>query len=98
MIRIVLPGHSRTLARVSSELEIEVPAPVIHPAILDALEPRYPVLCGTIRGHATHERRAPVRFFACEEDVSHVPPDTPVRPAVLAGTAPFLIVGAMAGG
>jgi len=98
MIRVVLPAHLRTLAQVASELEIEVPAPVTHRTLLDALETRYPVLCGTIRDHVTHERRPLVRFFACEEDVSHVPPDTPVPPAVVAGIEPFLIVGAMAGG
>jgi molybdopterin synthase sulfur carrier subunit len=98
MIRVVLPAHLRTLARVGGELEIEVAAPVTHRAILDALEARYPVLRGTIRDHVTHERRPLVRFFACEEDVSHAPPDTPVPPAVLAGVEPFLIVGAMAGG
>jgi hypothetical protein len=98
MIRVVLPAHLRTLARVGGELEIEVPAPVTHRAVLDALEARYPVLRGTIRDHVTHERRPLVRFFACEEDVSHDPPDTPVPPAVLAGVEPFLIVGAMAGG
>jgi molybdopterin synthase sulfur carrier subunit len=98
MIRVVLPAHLRTLARVGSELEIEVDAPVTHRAILDALEARYPVLRGTIRDHVTHERRPLVRFFACEADVSHDPPDTPVPPAVVAGAEPFLIVGAMAGG
>jgi molybdopterin synthase sulfur carrier subunit len=98
MIRVVLPAHLRALARVGGELEIEVAAPVTHRAILDALEVRYPVLRGTIRDHVTHERRPLVRFFACEEDVSHAPPDTPVPPAVVAGVEPFLIVGAMAGG
>jgi len=98
MIRVVLPAHLRTLAQVGSELEIDVPAPVTHRAVLDALEARYPVLRGTIRDHVTHERRPLVRFFACEEDVSHDPPDTPVPPAVVAGLEPFLIVGAMAGG
>ncbi len=98
MIRVVLPAHLRTLARVGGDVEIEVAAPVTHRAILDALEARYPVLRGTIRDHVTHERRPLVRFFACEEDVSHAPPDTPVPPAVLAGVEPFLIVGAMAGG
>jgi molybdopterin synthase sulfur carrier subunit len=98
MIRVVLPAHLRALARVGGELEIEVAAPVTHRAILDALEVRYPVLRGTIRDHVTHERRPLVRFFACEEDVSHAPPDTPGPPAVVAGVEPFLIVGAMAGG
>lgn len=98
MIRVVLPAHLRTLARVGSELEIDVAAPVTQRAILDALEARYPVLCGTIRDHVTHERRPLVRFFTCEEDVSHDPPDTLVPLAVVAGDEPFLIVGAMAGG
>ncbi len=98
MIRVVLPAHLRTLACVEGDVEIEVSAPVTHRAILDALEARYPVLCGTIRDHVTHERRRLVRFFACENDVSHVPPDTPVPAAVAAGREPFLIVGAMAGG
>jgi molybdopterin synthase sulfur carrier subunit len=98
MIRVVLPGHLRTIAGVGGEIEIDVPAPVTHRAILDALEARYPALCGTIRDHVTQQRRPLVRFFACEEDVSHAPPDTPVPSAVLAGVEPFLIVGAMAGG
>lgn len=98
MIRVVLPAHLRTLARVGSELEIEVAAPVTPRAILDALEARYPVLRGTIRDHVTLDRRPLVRFFACEEDVSHAPPDAPVPLPVAAGREPFLIVGAMAGG
>ena len=98
MIRVVLPAHLRTLARVGSEVEIEVAAPVTHRTLLDALEARYPVLRGTIRDHVTLERRPLVRFFACEEDVSHDPPDTPVPPLVAAGREPFLIIGAMAGG
>jgi molybdopterin synthase sulfur carrier subunit len=98
MIRVVLPAHLRTLAGVGSELEIEVAAPVTPRTILDALETRYPVLRGTIRDHVTLERRPLVRFFACEEDVSHDPPDAPVPMPVAAGREPFLIVGAMAGG
>lgn len=98
MIRVVLPAHLRTLADVGSELELEVAAPVTPRSILDAIEARYPVLRGTMRDHVTHERRPLVRFFACEEDVSHAPPDTPVPPAVVAGIEPFLIIGAMAGG
>jgi molybdopterin synthase sulfur carrier subunit len=98
MIRVVLPAHLRTLARVGSEVELEVAVPVTHRTLLDALEARYPVLRGTIRDHVTLERRPLVRFFACEEDVSHDPPDTPVPPPVAAGREPFLIVGAMAGG
>jgi hypothetical protein len=98
MIRVVLPVHLRTLAQVGSELEIEVAAPVTARSILDALEARYPVLRGTIRDHVTHERRPLVRYFTCEQDVSHDPPDAPVPQAVVAGLEPFLIVGAMAGG
>lgn len=98
MIRLVLPVHLRALAQVGSELELDVAGPVTASAILDALESRYPVLRGTIRDHVTHARRPLVRFFACEEDVSHDPPDAPVPQAVAAGTEPFLIVGAMAGG
>jgi hypothetical protein len=98
MVRVVLPVHLRTLARVGSELEIDVRGPVTPRAILDALEARYPMLCGTIRDHVTQERRPLVRFFACEEDVSHGRPDAPLPEAVAAGREPFLIVGAMAGG
>jgi len=98
MIRVVLPAHLRTLAGVGSELEIDVATPVTPRSILDALETRYPVLRGTIRDHVTLERRPLVRFFACEEDVSHDPPDAPVPQPVAAGREPFLIVGAMAGG
>ena len=98
MIRVVLPAHLRTLASVASELELEVPAPVTQRSILDAIEARYPMLCGTIRDHTTHRRRPLVRFFACEEDLSHELPDTLVPDAVAKGAEPFLIVGAMAGG
>ena len=98
MIRVILPAHLRVLARVEGEIEIEVPAPVTHRAILDTLEATYPVLSGTMRDHVTHDRRRLVRFFTCETDVSHAPPDTPVPAAVAAGREPFLIVGAMAGG
>ncbi len=98
MIRIVLPAHLRKLAHVDREVALEVAAPVTQCAVLDALEARYPMLCGTIRDHVTKRRRPYVRFFACEEDLSHEPPDTPLPDAVASGTEPFLIVGAMAGG
>ena len=98
MIRIVLPYHLRTLARVDGEVQIEVPAPVTLRAVLDALEARFPMLRGTIRDHGTLQRRPFIRFFACREDLSLDPPETPLPAAVLAGTEPFCIVGAMAGG
>ena len=98
MIRVVLPAHLRTLARVDGELKLEVAGPVTLRSILDALEARYPMLRGTIRDQVTQERRAFVRFFACEEDVSQDSPDDPLPEAVAAGVEPFLIIGAMAGG
>ncbi len=98
MIRVVLPAHLRTLARVDSEVTLDVPSPVTQRAILDALEARYPMLRGTIREHVTQQRRPFVRFFACEQDLSHESPDTPLPDAVATGVEPFLIVGAMAGG
>lgn len=98
MIRVVLPAHLRALAQVGSEIEVDVPAPVTPGAILDAIEQRFPVLEGTIRDHVTRERRALVRFFACETDLSHEPLDAPVPAAVAAGLEPFLVIGAMAGG
>ncbi len=98
MIRVVLPAHLRTLARVSDEVSLEVEGRATLASVLDALEARYPVLCGTMRDHDTHKRRAFVRFFACEEDLSHDPPDTPLPEAVVTGDEPFLVVGAMAGG
>ena len=97
-VRVVLPAHLRTLAEVSSEVDVDVAGPVTQRSVLDALEGRYPVLRGTIRDHVTHARRPLVRFFACDEDVSHVSPETPLPDAVAKGTEPFLIVGAMAGG
>jgi molybdopterin synthase sulfur carrier subunit len=102
MIRVLLPAHLKTLARVSGEVQVEVKVndagqPTII-SVLDAIEARYPVLQGTIRDHVTQERRPFVRFFACEEDYSLEPPDTPLPTAVARGTEPFLIVGAMAGG
>jgi molybdopterin synthase sulfur carrier subunit len=98
MIRIVLPAHLRTLARVGAEVEIDVPGEVTQRAILDALEARYPVLRGTIRDHVTLQRRPFLRFFACEEDLSHELPDAPLPQPVVTGAEPFLVIGAMAGG
>ena len=98
MIRVVLPAHLRTLARVEGEVTLSVQVPVTQGAILDALEAQYPMLRGTIRDHGTLKRRAFVRFFACEQDVSHESPDAPLPDAVATGAEPFLIVGAMAGG
>jgi hypothetical protein len=98
MIRVVLPPHLRTLARVDGEVRVELEGPATQRAVLDALEARYPVLRGTIRGHGTDRRRAFVRFFACEQDLSHESPDAPLPDAVAAGTEPFLVVGAMSGG
>jgi hypothetical protein len=98
MIRVVLPAHLRTLARVEGEVTLAVEGPVTQRAVLDALEARYPMLCGTVRDHGTQKRRAFVRFFACEQDWSHESPDTLLPEAVATGAEPFLIVGAMAGG
>ena len=98
MIRVVLPHHLRTLARVESELQLELNGQITSKAILDALEAKYPVLRGTIRDHVTHQRRPLVRFFACGEDISHDQPDTPLPDAVVRGTEPFFIMGAIAGG
>src|ERR687891_1186383 len=98
MIRVVLPFHLRTLARVDGEVKLEVQGPVTQRSVLDALEARYPMLRGTIRDHVTQKRRPYLRFFACEQDLSHQLPDTPLPGAVTKGTEPFLIVGAMAGG
>jgi hypothetical protein len=98
MIRVVLPPHLRTLARVAGEVELEVPEPVTQRAALDALEDRYPVLRGTIRDHTTRRRRPFVRFFACAEDLSHELPDAPLPRAVASGAEPFVILGALAGG
>lgn len=98
MIRVVLPAHLRVLARAEAEVRLEVVGPVTQRTVLDALEARYPMLEGTIRGHDGGPRRAFIRFFACEEDLSHQPPDEPLPQPVAAGTEPYLIVGAMAGG
>jgi molybdopterin converting factor small subunit len=98
MIRVVLPAHLRTLTQVNGEVELEVAGLVTQRSVLDALEARYPVLRGTIRGHDGGPRRAFVRFFACEQDLSHEQPDAPLPAAVATGAEPYLIVGAMAGG
>ena len=98
MIRVVLPQHLRTLARVGEEVEVRVEGPATQRAVLDALEAGYPVLRGTIRGHTDERRRPFVRFFACEQDLSHDSPDAPLPEAVVQGAEPLLIVGAMAGG
>ena len=98
MIRVMLPAHLRMLARLNGEVQLQVEGPVTQRSVLDALEARYPMLRGTIRDHATQQRRPFVRFFACEEDLSHEPPDAPLPDAVVTGAEPFMIVGAMAGG
>ena len=98
MIRVILPAHLRTLAHVDGEVKLDVEGPVTQRAVLYALEARYPMLRGTIRDHVTQERRAFVRFFACEQDLSHEPPDTLLPEAVATGAEPFLLVGAIAGG
>jgi len=105
MIRVVLPFHLRTLAGVTGEVRLDLGGSgeaangtVTHEAVLDALETQYPMLRGTIRDHETKKRRAFLRFFACERDISHEPPDTPLPPSVISGDEPLLIVGAIAGG
>ncbi|MGA8476269.1 MAG: MoaD/ThiS family protein [Candidatus Cybelea sp.] len=98
MIRVVLPAHLRALARVDAEVKVEVEGTVTQRSLLNALESRYPMLRGTMRDHVTQRRRAYVRFFACEQDLSHEPPDDPLPRAVISGLEPFLVVGAMAGG
>ena len=98
MIRVELPQHLRTLAGVGREIELQVEGPITQRSVLDALEARYPMLRGTIRDHVTFERRAFPRFFACEEDLSHEPPDAPLPEAVASGKEAFLIIGAIAGG
>jgi hypothetical protein len=98
MIRVALPAHLRTLARIKGEASIEVAGPATQRAVLDSLERRYPMLIGTLRDPATGTRRPFVRFFACEEDLSHEPPDAPLPAAVAEGREPFLVVGAIAGG
>ena len=98
MIRVVLPPHLRKLARVDREVTLEVEGPVTQRSVLDALEARYPMLCGTTRDHATRQRRSFLRFFACEQDLSHEPPDAPLPDAVARGDEPFFVIGAIAGG
>jgi sulfur-carrier protein len=98
VIRVVLPAHLRALARVSGEVGVDVEGAVTQRSVLDALESRYPMLRGTIRDHVTHRRRAYVRFFACERDLSHETPDAPLPADVATGAEPFLVVGAMSGG
>jgi sulfur-carrier protein len=98
MIRVYLPAHLRMLARLNGEVELIVEGPVTQRSVLDALEARYPMLRGTIRDHVTQQRRPFVRFFACEEDLSHEPPDSPLPDAVATGVEPYMIVGAIAGG
>jgi len=98
MIRVVLPAHLRTLARITGEVQLEVEGPVTQRTVLDALEARYPMLGGTLRDYVTGQRRPFVRFFACEEDLSHESADAPLPDAVANGIEPFLVVGAIAGG
>ena len=98
MIRVTLPAHLRTLARVDGEVKVAVEGPATLRAVLDALEAAYPMLRGTIRDQVTHRRRAFLRFFACEQDLSHEPFDTPLPELVVQGSEPFMVVGAMAGG
>lgn len=98
MVRVILPLHLRTLARVDGEVEVAVEGAVTQRTILDALEARYPMLRGTIREHGTQQRRAFLRFFACNEDVSHQSPDEPLPSPVAAGVEPFMVVGAISGG
>jgi molybdopterin synthase sulfur carrier subunit len=97
-IRVILPPQLRKLARVGAEVDLEVEAPITQRSVLDALEACYPMLRGTIREHGTQKRRPFLRFFACNEDVSHETPETPLPPAIATGAEPFLIVGAIAGG
>ncbi|HXY10347.1 MAG TPA: MoaD/ThiS family protein [Terriglobales bacterium] len=98
MVRVILPFHLRNLARVGSELTLQVEGPVTQRSILDELEAKYPMLRGAIRDHATHQRRPFLRFFACEEDLSHESPDTPLPESVASGQEPFVVLGAIAGG
>jgi sulfur-carrier protein len=98
MVRVILPQHLRTLARVDGEVSLDVATPVTVNSVLDVLEARYPMLRGTIRDHVTKRRRPFIRFFACEQDLSHEAPDSLLPEAIVAGTEPLLIVGAMAGG
>lgn len=97
-VRVLLPAHLRTLARVQGEVVVEVEGTPTQLSVLDAVEAQYPMLCGTIRDHTTKQRRAFLRFFACEQDLSHEPSDAPLPPAVAQGKEPFLVIGAVAGG
>ena len=98
MIRVILPFHLRTLAHADAEVTLEIEGPVTQRSVLDAIEDRYPMLRGTIRDHDTQQRRPFLRFFACEEDLSHEPPDAPLPDAVASGKEPFIVIGAVAGG
>jgi sulfur-carrier protein len=98
MIRVILPFHLRTLAHADAEITLEVEGPITQRSVLDAIEVRYPMLRGAIRDHDTKQRRAFLRFFACEEDLSHEPPDAPLPDAVASGKEPFIVIGAIAGG
>ncbi|HET9394397.1 MAG TPA: MoaD/ThiS family protein [Candidatus Rubrimentiphilum sp.] len=98
MIRVVLPAHLRTLAHITGEMQLDLNGRATQRSVLDAIEARYPMLSGTMRDSVTHKRRPFIRFFACEKDLSHDPPDTPLPDAVVQGSEPFLIVGAIAGG
>jgi hypothetical protein len=98
MVRVVLPAHLRTLAHIDGEVALDIESEITQRSVLDALEGRYPVLRGTIRDHVTQQRRPFVRFFACEQDLSHEPPDAPLPEEVASGAEPFLVVGAIAGG
>ncbi|HZM79808.1 MAG TPA: MoaD/ThiS family protein [Candidatus Limnocylindrales bacterium] len=98
MIRIILPAHLKNLAKVTGEVNLELPEPITRDAVLDAIEARYPMLLGTIRDRQTGKRRAFIRFYACEEDLSNEPPETPLPKRVVEGDEPFIILGAMAGG
>jgi hypothetical protein len=98
VIRVILPFHLRTLAHIDREVELEVEGVATQRSVLDALEARYPVLCGTMREHATHKRRPFIRFFACKQDLSHESPDSPLPDAVATGGEPFIVLGAIAGG
>jgi len=98
MIRVILPPHLRTLAGVRGDIEVDVLPPVTQRSVLDAVEANYPMLCGAIRDHGTLKRRAFLRFFACEQDLTHEPPDAPLPPEVVSGKEPFIVLGAIAGG
>jgi hypothetical protein len=98
MIRVILPPHLRTLAQVRGDVELEIIGPVTQRSVLDALEERYPMLRGTIRDHVTSQRRPFLRFFACEQDLSHQAPDDPLPEAIASGSEPFIVLGAIAGG